>query len=43
MGLDLLAAAENENDEAEKNVAFKTDAPFRSWISKTNNTLIDNA
>ena len=41
--IDLLAAAANENDKAEKNVAFKNNAPFRSWISKINGTLIDNA
>ena len=34
---DLLAAATNENDKAEKS------APFRSCISKINSTLIDNA
>ena len=41
--IDLLAAAANENDKAEKNVAFKNNVPFRSWISKINNTLIENA
>ena len=41
--VDLLAAAANENDKAEKDVAFKNNAPFRSCISKTNSTLIDNA
>ena len=40
--LDLLVAAANENDKAEKEVAFKNNAPFRSCISKINNTLIDN-
>ena len=40
---DLLAEATNENDKAEKNVAFKDNAPFRSCISKINSTLIDNA
>ena len=39
--IDLLAAAANENDKAEKNVAFKNNAPFRSCISKS--VLIDNA
>ena len=39
----LLAAAANENNKAEKNVAFKNNAPFRSRISKINSTLIDNA
>ena len=33
--IDLLAAAANENDKAEKDVAFKNNAPFRSSISKT--------
>ena len=40
--LDLLVAAANENDKAEKEVGFKKNAPFRSCISKINNTLIDN-
>ena len=40
--IDLLAAATNENDKAEKDVAFKNNAPFRSCISKINSTLIDN-
>ena len=30
--IDLLAAAENENYKAEKNIAFKNNAPFRSCI-----------
>ena len=38
----ILAAAANENDKAQKNVAFKNNAPFRSRISKINGTLIDN-
>ena len=38
----LTAAAANENVKAEKNVAFKNNAPFRSWISKINSKLIDN-
>ena len=37
---DLLAAAANENDKSEKCAAFEI--PFRSCISKINNTLIDN-
>ena len=41
--IDLSAAAANENDKAEKDVAFKNNAPFRSCISKINNPLIDNA
>ena len=40
---DLLADAANENDKAEKNVACKNNAPFRSYISKFNSTLIDNS
>ena len=42
---DLLpaAAAANESDKTEKNVAFKNNAPFRSCISKVNSILIDNA
>ena len=38
-----IAVAANENDKAQKNVAFKNTAPFRSCISKINNTLIYNA
>ena len=41
--IDFLALAANENDKAEKNVAFKNNAPFRSCISKINSTLIGNA
>ena len=41
--VDLSVAAANENDKAEKDVAFKNNPPFRSCISKFNNTLIDNA
>ena len=41
--IDLLATNPNENDQAQKNVAFKNTAPFRSRISKINSTLIDNA
>ena len=37
--IDLLAAAANEIDKQEKNVAFKNDAPFRSCISKINNNV----
>ena len=33
----------NENDKAQKDVAFRNNAPFRSCTSKINNTLIDNA
>ena len=42
-GIDLLAAAANENHKAEKNVAVKDNASFISCISKINSTLIDNA
>ena len=41
--VDRLADASNEDDKAEKDVAFKNNAPFRSCISKINSTLIDNA
>ena len=40
--IDILAAAANKNDKAQKNVAFKNNAPFRSCISKINGTLIDS-
>ena len=43
MTIDILAAAANENHKAEKDVAFKYNAPFRSSISKITITLIDNA
>ena len=41
--VDLLAAGANEYNKAGKEIAFKINAPFRSCISKINNTLIDNA
>ena len=41
--IDILVAAANEYNKAEKDLAFKTNAPFRSCISKINSTLIDNA
>ena len=41
--IDLLADDTNENVKAENDVGFKNNAPFRSCISKINNTLIDNA
>ena len=41
--IDLLAAASNENDKAQKNVIFKNSSPFRSCKTKTNSTLIENA
>ena len=42
--IDLSASAANENDKAEKNFAFKNNAPFRSCISKTliSKTVIGN-
>ena len=36
-------SAANENNKAQKNVVFKNNAPFRSCISKSKSTLIDNA
>ena len=39
----LLVDAATENEKAEKKVAFKNNAPFRSFMSKLNNTLIDNS
>ena len=39
--IDLLAADVNENDNAEKDVVFKNNTPFRSCISKINSNLID--
>ena len=41
--IDLLAAATNEINKAQKDVVFKNNAPFRSCISNINNILIDNA
>ena len=38
-----LAAFANENDKAEKDVAFKNNAPFQLCIQKINSTLTDNA
>ena len=40
--IDLLAAATNENDKAQKDAGFKYNAPFRPCISKMSSTLIDN-
>ena len=39
--INLLAAATNENDKAQKNVEFKNNDQFISCISKINSTLID--
>ena len=36
--IDLLTAAANENDKAQKNAAFKNNAPFRPCISKIDST-----
>ena len=41
--IDLLVAAANENDKAQKNVAVKCNAPLRSCISTTNIILTDSA
>ena len=41
--IDFSANAANENDKAEKDVAFTNNAPYRSRISKIINTLIENA
>ena len=41
--IDLLAGAANEIDKTEKVVSFKNNAPFRSYISKINSTLMNNA
>ena len=40
---DILAAAANENDKTEKEIAFKNNAPFRSCLSKIKSTLISKA
>ena len=39
----LLTAPAKKINEVEKDVTFKNNAPFRSCISKINNTLIENA
>ena len=41
--VDLLAAAVNENDKVQEDVAFRNNAPVRSCVSKINSTSIDNA
>ena len=38
--VNLLAAAANENEKTEKNVAFQNYTPFRSCISKISSTLM---
>ena len=40
--MDLPAAADNKNDKAEKDVVSKNIAPLTSFISKINNTSIEN-
>ena len=40
--IDLSAAAANENDRAQKDVAFENNTPIRSCISKINNNLLHN-
>ena len=37
--IDLLAAASNKNDKAQKDIVFKNNAPIRSCISKIKSTL----
>ena len=39
--IDILVAATKGNDKAQRGFALKNSAPFRSCITKTNNTLID--
>ena len=41
--IDILAAAANENDKAEKDAELKRHASFRSCISKISNILMANA
>ena len=41
--IDLLTPAANENNKNEKNVALKSNALYRSYFSKSNSALIDNA
>ena len=40
--IDLLVAVAKEAEKAQKNVAFKHNAPFRSYISKISFTLVEN-
>ena len=40
---DLLAAAANGDDEAEKYVVFKSNVPFRLCISDIKHILMDNS
>ena len=41
--IDLLAAAVNENDKIQEDVAFRNNVPIRSCVSKINSTSTDNA
>ena len=41
--IDFAGEVANEIIKAEKVATFKSNSPFRSCISKINNTLIDNA
>ena len=38
-----IAVTNPDNNAYDKKLAFKNNASVISWISKTNNTLIDNA
>ena len=38
-----ITVKDPNNANYDKKLAFKNNAPFTSWISKINNTLIDNA
>ena len=40
--IDLLAAAANENNKSDEEVALKSNASSRSFTSKINSTLTDN-
>ena len=41
--VDLLVSAANKNDKAQKDIAFKNNAPFRSCISKINKKLLESS
>ena len=38
----ITVEGNNANNQKDKKLTFKNNAPFRSCISKINNTLIDN-
>ena len=40
---DITVEGTNDGDKYNRNLVLKNNAPFISWISKINNTLIDNA